>query len=52
MKAATFIEDLNFGYTNFDWFGSALFSVFQAVTLEGWSFLMYQARGVPALPVS
>ncbi len=42
MKTATFIEDLNFGYTNFDWIGSALFSVFQAVTLEGWSFIMYQ----------
>ncbi|KAJ1455949.1 Ion transport protein-domain-containing protein [Pelagophyceae sp. CCMP2097] len=41
-----FIEDLNFGYTNFDNLGYAFVSLFQAVTMEGWTDIMYQCMNV------
>jgi len=31
----------NFGITNFDNFGLAMLTVFQCVTLEGWTDVMY-----------
>jgi voltage-dependent calcium channel L type alpha-1D len=31
----------NFGITNFDNFGLAMLTVFQCVTLEGWTNVMY-----------
>ena len=31
------IDNPNYGYSNFDSFGSAFFQVFQTVTLEDWS---------------
>jgi len=31
----------NFGITNFDNFGLAMLTVFQCVTLEGWTDIMY-----------
>jgi hypothetical protein len=35
------IEALDWGIPNFDNLGSALYSIFQIVTLEGWNKLMY-----------
>jgi hypothetical protein len=37
----TQIEELDFGITNFDNIGTGLITVFQIVTLEGWTKLMY-----------
>lgn len=34
----------NFGITNFDNFGLAFLTVFQCVSLEGWSDVMYWVR--------
>jgi len=34
-------EGPNFGITNFDNFGLAMLTVFQCVTLEGWTDVMY-----------
>ena len=36
-----FIEDLNFGYTSFDNFGSSCLTIFQAITEEGWTKILY-----------
>ena len=36
-----FWEGPNFGITNFDNFGLAMLTVFQCVTLEGWTDVMY-----------
>lgn len=35
--------DLNWGYTNFDNIGNAFFTIFQSVTQEGWTLIMYMA---------
>jgi hypothetical protein len=32
----TSIEDLNFGFSNFNHLGSAFLTIFQCITLEGW----------------
>jgi len=32
---------LNYGITNFDHIGSALLTIFQCTTLEGWTDIMY-----------
>lgn len=34
----------NYGYTNFDNFGTAVFTIFQAMTEEGWTNLMYDTQ--------
>jgi hypothetical protein len=39
------IEELDWGIPNFDHIGSALFTVFQTITLEGWNKLMYNHYG-------
>lgn len=36
-----FIPDLNYGYTNFDSFGMAVITIFQAITEEGWTHILY-----------
>jgi voltage-dependent calcium channel L type alpha-1D len=41
MKSGTYYEDLNWGFTNFDNFVAAILSIFQSVTMEGWSTIMY-----------
>ena len=41
---ATFIESLNWGYTTFDNIFVAFLSIFQSITLEGWSEILYQVR--------
>jgi len=33
--------DLNWGFTNFDNFGKSLITIFQVITAEGWSYIMY-----------
>ena len=37
----THIEDLNWGLTNFDNIGYAAVTIFQSITLEGWSDIMF-----------
>lgn len=37
-------EGPNDGITNFDNFGLAMLTVFQCVTLEGWTDVLYQVR--------
>lgn len=39
---ATFVEDLAWGYTTFDNMFAAFLSIFQSITLEGWSDILYQ----------
>ena len=39
--AATYTEDMNWGFTTFDDMGRAFLTIFQAMTLEGWSDIMY-----------
>ena len=48
-----FEGDLNFGYTNFDNMFSAFVTLFQAVTMEGWTIIMYHMMDAawPALSV-
>lgn len=41
-----FIPELNFGYTNFDNIGYAMVALFQAVTMEGWTDIMYMCMDV------
>mmetsp|Transcript_57655 Transcript_57655/g.158821 ORF Transcript_57655/g.158821 Transcript_57655/m.158821 type:complete len:1739 (-) Transcript_57655:67-5283(-) len=41
-KAATYVDSLNWGFTNFDNFAVAFLSVFQCITMEGWTEIMYQ----------
>lgn len=40
MSDAVFNEAFNWGFTNFDNFGSAFITTFQVVTLEGWNDIM------------
>jgi len=35
------VEDLNWGITNFDNIGSAFLTIFQCITMEGWTQIMY-----------
>lgn len=42
MNSGTYIEALNFGFTNFDSFISAFVTTFQIITLEGWTDIMNQ----------
>lgn len=37
----TIASYMNFGYTTFDNIGVSMFTIFQIITLEGWSDLMY-----------
>lgn len=41
---ATFVGSLNWGYTTFDNMGLAFLTIFQSITLEGWSDILYQVR--------
>ncbi|CAM9453078.1 unnamed protein product, partial [Discosporangium mesarthrocarpum] len=41
---ATFIESLNWGYTTFDNIFMAFLSIFQSITMEGWSDIQYQVK--------
>jgi len=53
MMSGTFLDALNWGYTNYDSFLSAFLTSFQIVTLEGWSDIMYQVMDVwPKLPTA
>ena len=42
MQSGTFIEVLNWGFTNYDSFVPAFLTTFQVITLEGWTGIMYQ----------
>ena len=42
MNSGTFLEGLNWGFTNFDSFLSAFITTFQVITLEGWTNVMNQ----------
>jgi voltage-dependent calcium channel L type alpha-1D len=39
-----YYEGPNFGITNFDNFGLAMLTVFQCISLEGWTDVMYYVR--------
>lgn len=39
---ATYVESLNWGYTTFDNIFVAFLSIFQSITMEGWSDILYQ----------
>ena len=42
MKDDVFYSELNWGFTNFDDFGSAFLTSFQILTMEGWIDIMYR----------
>ena len=44
-----FWEGPNWGITNFDNFGLAMLTVFQCVTLEGWTDVLYAVRFISRL---
>lgn len=39
---STYVESLNWGYTTFDNIFVAFLSIFQSITMEGWSDILYQ----------
>lgn len=41
MDYALYDVDLNWGYTRFDDIGGAFFTIFQSITQEGWTLIMY-----------
>jgi hypothetical protein len=41
MDSALYVEDLNWGYTGFDNMGAAMLTIFQCITLEGWTPVQY-----------
>jgi len=46
-------QDLNFGYSNFDNIGVSVLTIFQIVTQEGWTKILYlcmDSHGVVAIP--
>lgn len=44
MKDATYINGLNWGFTTFDSIADAFLTIFQSITLTGWSDILYQVR--------
>lgn len=42
MDNATYVESLSWGYTTFDNIFVAFLSIFQSITMEGWSEIQYQ----------
>ncbi|CBJ26318.1 Voltage Gated Calcium/Sodium Channel subunit alpha [Ectocarpus siliculosus] len=47
---ATFVQSLNWGYTNFDNIFVAFLTIFQSITMEGWSDVLYQVKDC-SLPI-
>lgn len=45
-----FWEGPNYGITNFDNFGLAMLTVFQCVTLEGWTDVLYNVKSPARSP--
>jgi len=41
MHHALYTPSLDYGYTTFDHFGRAVFTIFQSITQEGWTSIMY-----------
>lgn len=52
VEAGTFAESLNWGFIVFDNIGIALLAIFQAITLEGWTTIMYHTMDVYSPVVS
>lgn len=44
LELATFVPALNWGFTNFDTMPAALLTIFQMITMEGWTDVMYQVQ--------
>jgi hypothetical protein len=44
MNGPTHVDGLLWGFLNFDEFGSAFLTIFQCVTMEGWTDVMYQLQ--------
>ncbi|CAM9295776.1 unnamed protein product, partial [Hapterophycus canaliculatus] len=47
---ATFVQSLNWGYTTFDNIFVAFLTIFQSITMEGWSDILYQIKDC-SLPI-
>ena len=46
MLAGTYNEDFAWGFTNFDHFGAAITTIFQCVSMEGWTSVLYMGMDV------
>ena len=46
MLAGTYNEDFAWGFTNFDHFGAAMTTIFQCVSMEGWTSVLYMGMDV------
>ncbi len=46
MWLASYNYNLNYGYTNFDNMPAAIVTIFQCITMEGWSAVMFSVRVV------
>ncbi|TMW68721.1 hypothetical protein Poli38472_006189 [Pythium oligandrum] len=44
LHGATYNADMSWGYANFDHIGAAALSIFQCITREGWSDIMYMLQ--------
>ncbi|KAL3673207.1 hypothetical protein V7S43_000930 [Phytophthora oleae] len=44
LKSSTYSSDLNWGFLHFDNIGSASLAIFQCITREGWSDIMYMLQ--------
>jgi len=45
-------EDVNWGMTTFDTFGMAFVTVFQSITMEGWTPIMYMCQDAVGYPLA
>ena len=46
MLAATYNENFNWGFTSFDTFGASMTTIFQCVSMEGWTAVLYMGIDV------
>lgn len=44
MKSPLFVQDLNWGFTSFDNIAAAFLTIFQSITMEGWTDIMYMCQ--------
>lgn len=52
MTCKLYWDGPNHGITNFDNFGLSMLTVFQCITLEGWTDVLYSVSGIAALTIS
>lgn len=44
MDYAVWHTELSFGYNSFDWIGIGFLTIFQSITMEGWTDVMYNVQ--------